>query len=105
MAASLMKFAVKCGVAGGIVYAIASLDVFSSQDRAITSFRELKKTANTRVPLNVPEMPSRSNLRHKWNSGVQTVFSYFEVAPDKALDASITAMEKTKDFVSQQLNK
>lgn len=52
--ASLLKLAVKCGIAGGIVYGAASLDVFSSQDRSITSLKELKKSANAYIPIDVP---------------------------------------------------
>ena len=61
--ASVLKLFVKCGIAGGILYGAASLNVFSSQDRAITSLRELKKSANEYVPLEVPfEVTTSSKL-------------------------------------------
>jgi len=50
------------------------------------------------------QLPSKNSLRDKWNNGVQTVFSYIEVAPDKAIDASITGFEETKNFITKQLN-
>jgi hypothetical protein len=54
--AALIKFAAKCGIAGGIVYGVASQYIFSSQDRAITSFRQLKSKTQTNVPVDLPEV-------------------------------------------------
>ncbi|XP_031568144.1 uncharacterized protein LOC116302887 isoform X2 [Actinia tenebrosa] len=101
--AGFIKFVVKCGIAGGIVYGVASQDLFSSQDRAISSFKQLKSTTQSNLPIDAPELPSKSDVRQKWNAGVQYVFSSLDKAPDTIKDLSSKGIKKTKDFVKEQM--
>jgi hypothetical protein len=42
-------------------------------------------------------------VRQKWNSGVQTVFSSLDKAPETLMDLSSKGIEKTKEFIKQQM--
>ncbi|XP_032230335.1 uncharacterized protein LOC116613944 [Nematostella vectensis] len=105
--ASILKFGVKCGIAGGLVYGISSLGLFSSQDRTISSFKRLTSKTKEYVPEEyvsyIPKVPSSLDVQQTWNSGVKKVFISLDSAPDKAVDLAKSAAVKSKDFVQKQL--
>ncbi|XP_069674933.1 MICOS complex subunit MIC13 homolog QIL1-like [Periplaneta americana] len=106
MAFKLLKFGIKAGMVGGVVYYTVDEGVWKDSEHTTQLYSKIYKTVAPyvkEVPVEVPELPKMDEIsfmaKNYWNKGVVASFIFLSDLPNKTTEWS----KQGYDYIVKQL--